>query len=67
MPADTPAIAVENASLPTERRIPANLAEIADAVAVAGVEGPTLMLIGAVVALADNAAVPARIVQRHAA
>jgi uroporphyrin-III C-methyltransferase/precorrin-2 dehydrogenase/sirohydrochlorin ferrochelatase len=67
MPADTPAIAVENASLPTERRIPANLAEIADAVAVAGVEGPTLMLIGAVVALADNAAVPARVVQRHAA
>ncbi|MFC7544336.1 uroporphyrinogen-III C-methyltransferase [Siccirubricoccus deserti] len=36
MPADTPAIAIENASLPTERRIPANLSEIADAVAVAG-------------------------------
>lgn len=52
----TPAIAVENASLgAAERRIPAPLSGIADAVAAAGVEGPTLVLIGAVVALASAA------------
>lgn len=63
----TPAIAVENASLPTERRIPATLADIAKTVAAAGVEGPTLVLIGEVVALAETAAAPARGPQRHAA
>jgi len=67
MAADMPAIAVENASLPQERRIAAPLAEIARAVAAAGVRGPTLVLIGAVVALANAAVTPAEVVQRHAA
>jgi uroporphyrin-III C-methyltransferase/precorrin-2 dehydrogenase/sirohydrochlorin ferrochelatase len=67
MDAETPAIAVENASLPTERRIPATLANIAGAVAAAGVEGPTLVLIGVVVALAETTATPVRVMQRHAA
>lgn len=49
----TPAIAVENASLAHERRMPGTLAGIADAVAAAGLDGPTLVLIGAVVAMAD--------------
>ena len=53
MAGDTPAIAVENATLPEERRMPGTLAGIADAVAAAGLTGPTLVLIGAVVALAD--------------
>lgn len=53
MAPDTPAMAVENASLETERRIPATLASIAAAVAGVGVEGPTLVLIGAVVAMAE--------------
>lgn len=53
MAADTPAIAVENATLPNERRMPGTLAGIADAVADAGLDGPTLVLIGAVVAMAD--------------
>ncbi len=56
MAPDTPAIAVENATLSNERRMPGTLAGIADAVAAAGLEGPTLVLIGAVVALADLAA-----------
>ncbi len=49
----TPAIAVENASLDTERYVPATLGAIAAAVEQAGIEGPTLVLIGAVVAMAD--------------
>jgi uroporphyrin-III C-methyltransferase len=51
MAADTPAVAVENASLPGERHIGATLTDIAGAVAAAGGEGPTLVLIGATVAL----------------
>ena len=54
MAPDTPAIAVENATLPNERRMPGTLAGIADAVAAAGLDGPTLVLIGAVVAMADE-------------
>jgi uroporphyrin-III C-methyltransferase len=65
MPAATPAIAVENATLPGERRIRRTLADIAQAVAAAGVEGPTLTLIGAVVALAEAEAAPH--LARHAA
>ena len=53
MGADTPAIAVENATLESERRMPGTLGGIADAVAAAGLTGPTLVLIGAVVAMAD--------------
>ena len=48
----TPAVAVENASLPGERRIEATLSDIAPAVAAAGLAGPTLVLIGQVLALA---------------
>ncbi|WP_241671331.1 uroporphyrinogen-III C-methyltransferase [Dankookia rubra] len=58
MPAATPAIAVENATLPNERRIRRTLADIAAAVAEAGVEGPTLTLIGGVAALAEDTALP---------
>ncbi|MCB4824374.1 uroporphyrinogen-III C-methyltransferase [Roseicella aerolata] len=58
----TPAIAVENATLPNERRIRRTLADIAGAIRDAAVEGPTLTLIGEVVALAeaDSAPMPAR-------
>ena len=49
----TPAIAVENASLPEERRMRSTLGEIAATVSGAELDGPTLVLIGAVVALAD--------------
>ena len=65
MPPSTPAIAVENATLPGERRIRRTLADIAAAVAEAAVEGPTLTLIGEVVALAGIDA-PAE-ATRHAA
>jgi uroporphyrin-III C-methyltransferase len=58
MPADTPAVAVENASLSEERRVPATLADIAAAVAAAGLEGPTLLLIGEVVRLAPATTFP---------
>lgn len=55
MDPDTPAIAVENVSLPTERRLPGTLAGLATIVAAAALTGPTLVLIGAVVAMADIA------------
>ena len=51
--AATPAIAVENATRSDERRIRASLGGIAAAVADAGLDGPTLVLIGQVVALGD--------------
>jgi len=54
MAPDTPAIAVENATLPNERRMPGTLASIANAVAAARLDGPTLVLIGAVVAMASS-------------
>ena len=54
MAPSTPAIAVENASLPSERRLRADLSEIAAAVSEAAVDGPMLVLIGPVVALADT-------------
>ena len=53
MAGDTPAIAVENATLESERRMAGTLAGLADVVAAAGLTGPTLVLIGAVVAMAD--------------
>lgn len=52
MAPNTPAIAVENATLANERRVPGALAGIAASVAEAGLDGPTLVLIGAVVAMA---------------
>ncbi|MEK0085873.1 uroporphyrinogen-III C-methyltransferase [Benzoatithermus flavus] len=47
----TPVVATENASLPDERRIEANLAGIVAAVTAAGLKGPTLILIGDVLSL----------------
>jgi uroporphyrin-III C-methyltransferase / precorrin-2 dehydrogenase / sirohydrochlorin ferrochelatase len=51
----TPAVAVENASLPHERRVAGTLASIAEAVRAAGLDGPTLVLIGEVLDLARSA------------
>jgi uroporphyrin-III C-methyltransferase len=56
----TPAMAIESASLPGERRVPATLGGIAAAVAAAGLEGPTLILIGEVLSLAEGEALPGR-------
>jgi siroheme synthase len=67
MAAGTPAAAVESASQPEERRILGTLGTIAGAVAAARVEGPTLVLIGPVVAFAGAAAGPASAAGRHAA
>ncbi len=52
--AATPAIAVENASRPDERHIRASLGTIGQAVTDAALDGPTIVLIGQVVALADT-------------
>jgi uroporphyrin-III C-methyltransferase/precorrin-2 dehydrogenase/sirohydrochlorin ferrochelatase len=59
----TPAVAVENASRPNERHLFGTLAELPAALAEQGFDGPTLVLIGAVVGLARGEAA----VERQAA
>jgi uroporphyrin-III C-methyltransferase len=51
----TPAVAVENASRADERRLFGTIADLPEALAAAGLSGPTLVLIGAVVGLAAEA------------
>ncbi len=55
MPQATPAVAVENASRANERRLFGTLADLPALLAGAGFTGPTLVLIGAVVGLAEEA------------
>ena len=61
MPASTPAVAVENASRASERRLFGTLADLPAALAGAGFDGPTLLLIGAVVALGQEVAIVERL------
>lgn len=60
LPPDTPAAAVENASRPDERRLFATLATLPTLLAEQGLTGPTLVLIGRVVAEASVAAASLR-------
>ncbi|CAH2605024.1 Uroporphyrinogen III methylase [Rhodovastum atsumiense] len=53
LPGSTPAVAVENASRPGERALFGTLAELPACLHEQGFSGPTLVLIGAVVALAQ--------------
>jgi uroporphyrin-III C-methyltransferase len=57
MAGSTPAVAVENASRAHERRLFGTVAELPAALAEAGFSGPALVLIGAVVRLAKDAAI----------
>jgi uroporphyrin-III C-methyltransferase/precorrin-2 dehydrogenase/sirohydrochlorin ferrochelatase len=63
LPATTPAVAVENASRPDEQQLFASLNELPELLAGQGFSGPTLVLIGDVVALAQKNTV----LQTHAA
>jgi uroporphyrin-III C-methyltransferase / precorrin-2 dehydrogenase / sirohydrochlorin ferrochelatase len=56
LPENTPAVAVENASRPGERHLFGTLADLPDALEAAEMHGPTLVLIGRVVALHGEAA-----------
>jgi uroporphyrin-III C-methyltransferase len=58
----TPAVAVENASRGDERRLFGTIADLSEAVAAAGLSGPTLVLIGPVVGLAADGVVVERLV-----
>lgn len=51
LPADTPAMLIERATLPDQKEILAPVSELPDAVAAADVHGPTLVIVGRVVAL----------------
>lgn len=53
MPPETPAVAVQSATLPEERRVPGTLGCIAGRVAALADGGPTFVLIGAVAAMAQ--------------
>ncbi len=56
LPGSTPAVAVENASLPEQRHVHATLATLPAALEACGYDGPTLVLIGRVVDLAAEVA-----------
>ena len=61
LPSTTPAVAIQSASRPDERRIFAPLGELPNRLAEQHFSGPTLVLIGAVVELAqENTVVHAR-------
>lgn len=53
LPGNTPVLAVENCSTPRERRLKTLLASCVDDVSRAGLEPPTLFIIGRVAAMAD--------------
>lgn len=61
LPASTPAVAVENASRPTETHLHATLATLADLLDAHNPVGPTLVLIGSVVSLSRKLQEPARL------
>lgn len=54
----TPAVAVENATLPQQREVATTLSELPFALAEGGFDGPTLLLIGAAMAQIGGQAVP---------
>ena len=54
LPMDTPAVAVERGTTPEERTVFAPLAQLADSVAEAKLQSPTLIIIGQVVAMAPG-------------
>ncbi len=58
MAGSTPAVAVENASRPDERRAYGTLSTLPAILAASGFDGPTLVLIGAVVGLAREGTMP---------
>ncbi len=51
LPPETPALLVERATLPEQREITAPIQHLADVVAQSDVRGPTIVIVGAVVAL----------------
>ena len=54
LPMDTPAVAIERGTTPEERTVFAPLAQLADSVAEAKLQSPTLIIIGQVVAIAPG-------------
>jgi uroporphyrin-III C-methyltransferase/precorrin-2 dehydrogenase/sirohydrochlorin ferrochelatase/uroporphyrin-III C-methyltransferase len=54
LPGDTPAAAIENGTTPRQRRVVGTLATLAGLAAGAGLQPPTLIVVGKVVGLADR-------------
>ena len=59
LPADTPAVAVQDGTTPTQRMVHAPLEALPAGVVASGLRSPTLVLIGSVVSLLDPAAAAA--------
>lgn len=55
-PADTPVLAVQHATLPRQKQVQARLDELPEAVTAAGLEHPTIVVVGEVVRLAAELA-----------
>lgn len=54
LPAGTPAAAIQNGTLPTQKVVTATLSNLPGAVETAGLSAPTLFVVGAVAALAET-------------
>ncbi|WP_096701193.1 uroporphyrinogen-III C-methyltransferase [Magnetospirillum sp. 15-1] len=54
LPADTPAAAIESGTTPRQRRVVGTLSTLLDLTRAAGLQAPTLLIIGRVVGLADE-------------
>jgi uroporphyrin-III C-methyltransferase/precorrin-2 dehydrogenase/sirohydrochlorin ferrochelatase/uroporphyrin-III C-methyltransferase len=54
LPASTPAAAIHDGSTPRQQKVIASLADLADAVASAGLESPVTTIVGRVVSLSDD-------------
>jgi len=57
--AETPAVAVQDGTTPTQRVVTAELGQLPDEVKAAGLRSPTLLIIGSVVSLLDPEAISA--------
>ena len=54
LPAETPAAAIQNGTLPTEKVISATLFKLPEEIDTAGLSAPTLFVVGAVAAFAET-------------
>jgi uroporphyrin-III C-methyltransferase len=60
--ASTPVLAVENASRPDERRVLSTLGQLPSALS--GIDGPAILIIGEVAALAEDATLLDQVLER---
>lgn len=67
LPADTPAVAVQDGTTPTQRVVTSDIAKLPEEVKAAGLRSPTLLIVGSVVSLLDADAISATAAEAAAA